>query len=469
MPAKWKIPKEAKVISISVDNALSMANFWQSIRMDEDDDWFDRWLDGSVTYEQLQNYYQGRFGSAVGTKERAGVKTKLEEAEEKQSDTIDDFWENQFYNGSVTYNQYKSYIDGRLTGENEGTEDWERLNNRKGGALEYTRVAEENLWQSQYQYGEMSYEDFEDKFKQRRNLYASNSTRYASISDVLLKSTPDYLLREAENKFLSYGYSPNFDTKENYNGYQNDLRSILNKFTKGSVQYSQINNMITQVGWKMADYQSGVDLRSLENKVNQKYLNMTNNQNDFENKRQIYENNPTDKNYDNWMKSYTAWQNSALEYSNITDQYNNLKSQLNDPASYFTPEWLSNILGVEYVSPTTPPTKREKPLEQEPSEFPKKEEEPKEKEPKEKKPKAPAAPWKPPTGSVYIPTPDLLKYFTSGEILREPGGKRTYLSSNTIKERRIPNPSYLKYYKDTDLIKFPGGQIYIKKGVQKRW
>lgn len=446
---KWKLPPDLTTINVSVADALSQAQLFQRQRLTEDDSQYNMWLDGSISFDELQNYFSARRNSATGTLEQTSVKSSQETAQEKQQSIQDEFQYNRFQNGHSSFDDYNTYVQSRMTQEQPNTPQWESLQNNLGAATETTRVAQEDLWKSQYENGRLSYEDYSGHLNERSNMYAAGTQRNTSIQQELLKISPEYQLQQAVNKYLAMGFSTTGDTLQNLQGYQNELRNILGGYTPNSQQSLTIQQKISEVGQQVVDYKIGQDLQGLSTTLNGAYVSLTDKQNSYNNLLAMYQANPTNDNYAKVTQAYTDWQNASTLFSDTQNTYNQKKANLSNPNTFIDPTELKNILGyapqqIEAPKSISAP------------------------------PPATTPPTTPPPGATsyaglyHIPNPSYLSNFSgSGETVKDPTTGRIYISQNTYNARHIANVADLGKY--TSAQKFSiGSDWFLKPGVTKR-
>lgn len=277
---KWKTPRNVKTIKTSLQEAIVQARFFQQLRITQDNSAYSQYEAGEITFDELSAYLTNRLRRAVGEFEKGTVRDLITKGTEKEQDVQDLYHWNLFSSGHFTIQQYRDYIEFRKTEEEEGSSDFLTLDTDLQSAEDTNRTNLRTHWANEFEHGQLSYNDYRSNLEGQLSFYETNSSTWADINRSLLEITPEYRLNELEQMYREgFWGTPTaeggFDFSSNTLGYIAALQDYHGKLAEGSGEEVRVRDVITDAREVMRLHGISVDVAHSASNMNILYNQVT--------------------------------------------------------------------------------------------------------------------------------------------------------------------------------------------------
>lgn len=284
MPQAFQITEvEPKKVQINLGRMLAIANAYARQRLATDDEMYSKWIAGEIEYEELNKYFETRL---AGGRDQDQVEAKKLTAQEKQQEIEDQFAYNQFLLGLKTFNDFEKYLKKREGAEAEGSPGFTAIQTYRAAAQEKVRQNEEVLWETQFNLGKVSYDQYADFLKQRSAVYDPSSDRGLSIAQKQETIEPQFRISELQRLYSS-GYWGNrqadgtFDYLQNEIGFQNALKQEMGRYATGSPQRFSFEQAFANADANIRQFRFDQDKQSASLSRNNRYRDYVSAINDY--------------------------------------------------------------------------------------------------------------------------------------------------------------------------------------------
>ncbi|MAG18199.1 MAG: hypothetical protein CL944_01860 [Candidatus Diapherotrites archaeon] len=450
-PTPWAVQPVKVKISASVENAFSNAVFWRNQRVGLDKQMLNDWISGDISYNDLTSYYDVRLKGTEGFEQR-DIKAIKTLATEKKQSVDDEFEWNQYISGHSSFDKFNKYVNKRFSEEVQGSLGFTAIEALQTALTQSERVNQQAAMAGRFEAGEIGFDQYREFIVNQQGFYPEGSTQHQQLTGILQTIDPVNKVNEL-NKLFAQGFWGNpgpdgtYDMLLNAVGYQKSVGKLLNNYSEGSPEYTNVFNLLTSADNFVRQYRLAEETSQAALNRNKLFTSQVNAQATFDQKQIQFENGLID---------FDELQAAFDEVARIQEEFNVAES--------FLQELQSNPDSVtQYPTITLPEPKIPERIE--PFVAPPETQQPPVVQPPPTQAVPPVQPGAPVQPTAVLAEGGLFKRADSPEIFLVKEGKLSFIQNEEVFKKLFPGQQLSTSFQLFPEGEFKGGK-FISGGQQ---